>query len=176
MFVPKKPKRIDFCGCPPCPLCYVWVEPPPPIEQVVEEPKEVDGIVKMGQIILGRDPTPDEMPALKRAAETIHEQNLLRTRDQQQAEAIRKNVDREQHIGMVCEAIIKDKARERNAPKPKELNTVNLDDMEEAKVRAACGLEVEPDKELLRRENKRNRTAQQEKERMDAYYNAFNRR
>lgn len=23
-FIPRMPPRFDFCGCPPCPLCYVW--------------------------------------------------------------------------------------------------------------------------------------------------------
>lgn len=165
MYVPKKPRRSDFCGCPPCPLCYDYVEPAPPVEVKVEEeapvaetkpaePVVINGIVRMGQAILGRPPTLEEMPALTRAAETIHEQNKLRVQDEQRALQAVKDADRENHIALMCGAVIKEKVRERSAPKPTPtLNTVNLDDMDPQKVKEACGLVAPVDQELLVRES-----------------------
>lgn len=163
MFVPKVPRRVDFCGCPPCPLCFDFVEPTPPVQVQEEEPIEapvlveerVDGIVQMGKAVLGRVPRPDEMPALLKAAETIHEQNKLRVQDQQQADAARKRMHEERRVTMTVEAVIAAKVKERNAPGPRpELNPVNLDNMDPEKVKEACGLVAPVDDDLLRREAK----------------------
>jgi hypothetical protein len=82
-WVVKKPKRYDFCGCPPCPLCFVWQEPAPPAKTeepkavAKAKPKVVDGMVKLALDLLGREPTSDsEVSQLKDIAETIHEKGV----------------------------------------------------------------------------------------------------
>lgn len=61
MYVPKVPRRYDFCGCPPCGLCFDWVEPVPPVEVKEEEPiappeelPRVDGIDKAAMDLTGK--------------------------------------------------------------------------------------------------------------------------
>lgn len=68
----KIPKRSDFCGCPPCGLCFDWVddEPRAPI---------VDGLVKMAEDVTGKPiakVTEPELKVVKAAAQEIHERNL----------------------------------------------------------------------------------------------------
>lgn len=126
MYVPKKNPPPDFCGCPPCPICYDKVNP-----NKRGSGEAIDSIQAMGLELLGREPTALEVPSLVRAAQTIHQQNLLRKKDE---EDFRTRVH-EKHAGMVAEAVIKDVLRARNTPQPKPLNTVNLDDMDTGKVR-----------------------------------------
>lgn len=185
MFVPKRPKPYDFCGQPPCGICFDWVEPQPPkkversdpIETKIEEPKPVDGVVKMATDLLGRRPSTEELAAVKRGAELVHEKNLLRLKESQDVEQQFKTADEERRITMVCEAIITTKVKERNAPKPKkELNTVNLDDMDRTKLKEAANMTAPVDEELLRRERQKKTAAQIQKEQMEVYYNSTGRR
>jgi len=64
MWIVKIPKRYDFCGMPPCGLCFDWVE---------GESAPVDGIVKMARDVLGKDSiTAEEERQLIAAAEHVH--------------------------------------------------------------------------------------------------------
>lgn len=88
MYVPKNPKRWDFCGCPPCGLCYDWAEPAPPV--VVEEGSiikdegflenqgyRIDGVRKMVEDIVGPDSTEEQRRQVYEGAVLVHEKNLL---------------------------------------------------------------------------------------------------
>jgi len=129
MFVPKTPKRADFCGCPPCPLCYDWVADQPvevTIEQpiVQAEPLRVDGVEKMALDLLGREPTQKELKTLREAAYTIH----VRNRNQAKAaEDAYRDADAMQRTERTIDALLKEAAK----PKVeyKELNPVNIDTM-----------------------------------------------
>lgn len=78
MWQVKIPKRNDFCGCPPCPLCYIWGDD---LTQDL-----VDGIQKMKDDLLEiskpkgflgeRKLSSDEEKAIEDAAELIHARNL----------------------------------------------------------------------------------------------------
>lgn len=64
MWIVKIPKRYDFCGMPPCGLCFDWVE---------GESAPVDGIVKMARDVLGKESiTEEEERQLIAAAEHVH--------------------------------------------------------------------------------------------------------
>lgn len=156
-WVVKTPKRIDFCGSVGCPLCYDWVEePPPPIveveekePEVVAEPVVITGIQKMAKDLLGRTTgTAEEKAALETAAIAIHERNLVKAGEFKENFQIK-------HTTMQVESVIKQVRRERAAPKrePPPMNTVNLDDMDPEAVRKACTVDCEVDRDLLRRES-----------------------
>jgi glycerol-3-phosphate cytidylyltransferase-like family protein len=68
MWVEKQPLPDDFCGCPPCPLCYVWTDG--------DHPTPLDAIEKQALDLLGRKPTPAERKKLREAAERVHVGNL----------------------------------------------------------------------------------------------------
>lgn len=68
-WVEKVPRRYDFCGCPPCGLCYDYVEDlkDPAIEQA-----KIEGIAKMALDLLGRMPTAPERQRLEEEADRAH--------------------------------------------------------------------------------------------------------
>lgn len=68
MWVPRTPKRADYCGCPPCPLCFCWAGG----ESIT------DGIDQMALDMLGRPATDGERTILQDSAEKIHAGNLAR--------------------------------------------------------------------------------------------------
>ncbi len=74
-WVVKIPKRADFCGCPPCALCFDFVH-----DQPADQPQEVmSGIDKMIEDIVGKpaeQATPAEVAIVQKVAEEIHERNL----------------------------------------------------------------------------------------------------
>lgn len=169
MWVPKIPKRADFCGCPPCGLCFVWVdENPEPVvvEQEQEEeqaapvdpePLVVDGVLQMARELLGRDPNPAELQIIKEAADRVHQKNLLRKREEQEAELARKQADADQRMAGVLDSIIKDKIKEREAPKLPPKNYVTIDDMDPETVKERCDMTAPIDDELLARERLRSK-------------------
>jgi hypothetical protein len=88
MWVPRTPRRPDFCGCPPCPLCFDWAE-----DNRIES-----GMTKYIRDILGADrqSTAQEKKTLDDVAEKIHAANLARpqqieeqVREQQEAQNTR---------------------------------------------------------------------------------------
>lgn len=89
MWVPKVPRRWDFCGCPPCGLCFDWAEPrrePKVVRQ--EEPNFTElevrvmaGLDKMVEDLLGKpadQATPEEKGKVELVAEQMHERNIIR--------------------------------------------------------------------------------------------------
>lgn len=84
MYVVKKPKRSDFCGCPPCPLCYDWCDD---IEakKSEEEQRVVPGIIAMGMELMGKKKlTQPEIALMKEAGAKIHAANLARPKQQEE--------------------------------------------------------------------------------------------
>lgn len=77
-WVVRIPKRSDFCGCPPCPLCYNWAtEQPAGRVQDKWVQEIIDGMSKFTEDMLGsKTPTANEQQVLKDAAEAIHVSNL----------------------------------------------------------------------------------------------------
>lgn len=77
-WVVKKPKRSDFCGCPPCPLCFDWqTEPPAARVQDAWVQEIISGMSKFTEDMLGtKTPTANEIEVLNGAAEAIHVANL----------------------------------------------------------------------------------------------------
>lgn len=81
MFVPKVPRRYDFCGCPPCGLCFDYVQPAPPVEDNTLEQMVVDGLIKMTEDLTGKaiaECTEAEVKQVKGIAEDMHNRNLVR--------------------------------------------------------------------------------------------------
>lgn len=88
MYVPKVPRRYDFCGCPPCGLCFDWVEPVPPEEVKKEDPLappvdagyRIDGVRKMVEDIVGPNSTEEQRRQIYEGAVLVHEKNLLNSK------------------------------------------------------------------------------------------------
>lgn len=120
MWAIKIPKRSDFCGCPPCPLCFNWVD----------GEKNVTGIDKMAWDLLGRDYTPKERPTLQAAAERIHEANLNRQPEKGYLERVEEDNHR-----MANNLMMKEIAQIAKAKKfaPPRLNPICLDNIEDRK-------------------------------------------
>lgn len=127
MWVPRTPKRADFCGCPPCPLCYDWAtDAPAGRVQDAWVQEIISGMTKFTQDMLdGTAPTEAEEQVLKDAAEKIHVANL--SRDERIAEEIRV-ADKAQHTARQMNAMLATKRSEAAVPKP--LNTITLDGMD----------------------------------------------
>jgi hypothetical protein len=158
MFVAKTPKRSDFCGCPPCPLCFDFVEPAPPrvveVEAVEElpyiEPVVIDGLEKMARDLLGREPNAEERKIMKEAGERVHVNNLNAKIERDKLIAERSEQAQTEHFNKKLMAKIKGIQAERNQPKP--LNHINIDDMDPKKVEELCGTTAPVDNVLVNRE------------------------
>lgn len=142
MYVVKIPQRSDFCGCPPCPLCYDWVEPAPPVEVEIREIRggelvvdkelqvptgyRIDGMRKMVEDILGENvtPTPEQKQQLLEGAMAVHVRNLERNKLTEK-EAVQETVD-ESWVAKGVEALLTQR-RKAAENKSKPLNTVNID-------------------------------------------------
>lgn len=138
MYVPKVPRRRDFCGCPPCGICFDWVEPAPPKEVEKSDPIDTsdpvatgyrtDGVRKMIEEILGPDvtPTADQKAQIYEGAMLAHLYNLDQSKKTPQ-EAHQEIID-ESFIRQGVEAFLKQKRIEAAVVRPP-VNTRNLDDM-----------------------------------------------
>jgi hypothetical protein len=124
MWVPRTPKRSDFCGCPPCPLCYDWAtEPPAGRVQDAWVQEIISGMTKFtGDVLEGKKPTESEKETLQKAAEKIHVANL--NADRIYSDQLRE-ADQAQNTQRQMDALLAAKRREAAAPKL--LNTVVLD-------------------------------------------------
>jgi hypothetical protein len=81
--------RPDFCGCPPCPLCFDIVD---------DAGGRVDGFESMVRSLAGKgseELAPEARAELEGAAESIHAANLARAQD---PDAALREADRRQHL------------------------------------------------------------------------------
>ena len=62
-WVEKVPRRYDFCGRPPCEICYDWIGP---------DGEPSNAIVQMGVEMLGREPDANEREQLIEINRNIH--------------------------------------------------------------------------------------------------------
>lgn len=107
MWVPRTPKRADFCGCPPCPLCFCWAGG----ERIT------DGIDQMALDMLGRPATDGERAILQDSAEKIHAGNLARP---EKIEREFRQADEERGDTMQMEHFLKEqRAQSARPPAPK---------------------------------------------------------
>ena len=125
-WVIKIPKRPDFCGAPPCPLCFNWVEDD---RRPIEDQQQTEGFEKMKAdmvLLLGRPLTPSEVEQLRKTAEEIHLRNRAPARDPA-LEAFNEAADRR-----AKDFLFKESAKPKAQLPPlrtKDLNKRNLDDM-----------------------------------------------
>lgn len=120
MWVKKIPERYDFCGRPPCGLCFDWVEP---------NAAPVEGIVKMGRDILGKDEiTPKERKQLEKAAERVH---VVKKEMAQERERLAREYDETQAARMFQKQIGgAAKVREQSRARSPRAQNVLLDQIE----------------------------------------------
>lgn len=174
MFVAKNPRRSDFCGCPPCPLCFDYVAPAPPrVVEVacVEElpfvaPLVIDGLEKMATDLLGRAPNEEERKIMQEAGERVHLNNKNAKIERDKLIAARQEEQQNEHFTRKLEKKIKGIIDARNAPKP--LNHITIDDMDEEKVKELCGTTAPVDEVLVNRERDAVKVAKNDYERMVA--------
>lgn len=126
------PKRPDFCGCPPCPLCYNWgSEPPAGRVQDKWVQEIIDGMSKFkGDMLGGRAPTANETEVLNAAAEAIHVGNLSFS---QRVDEEFKAADKAQHTKRQMDAFLAEKRADAARPPPVEAKAC-LDDMDLSKI------------------------------------------
>lgn len=119
MWVEKSPQPSYFCGCPPCPICFDWVE---------DNGASITGIAHVVKELTGKpidQATPEEIMAVSDGIEKIHAANLagitfpVETRE----DAIAR---RTTEIRM--EGFLKEKRIVREPPK--KLNTITCDDID----------------------------------------------
>lgn len=152
MWVVKQPKRYDFCGCPPCRLCYDWVEPreEPVVEVIVETitvpppPVVVDGVDFTLRELLGEGvvATPEQRAAVVRGLEEVHKRNLLMLVDPEKPAdggAAAKLKEEEEHrwIAKGVGRLLRD-ARRAEGYKPREVREV-LDNLDPEEVKKRLG-------------------------------------
>lgn len=130
MWVPKIPKREDFCGCPPCGLCFDWVEENPAGE---EQGYRTDGMRKITEDLLGKDvtPTPEQKRQIVEGIDRVHVYNLNRSKVT--PEQANKDTIDESFTRREVEGFLKQKAKEANAVRPKIDTRPTLDEIADKK-------------------------------------------
>jgi hypothetical protein len=103
MWIENVPRRPDFCGRVGCPVCYNWADDDHTLAEARSNlllgeqtydfstmTRVISGVAKMGQDLLGRtEGTTAEKEALQKAAEVIHERNLM-SEDEKRKESMDK--------------------------------------------------------------------------------------
>jgi hypothetical protein len=128
MWVPKVPRRPDFCGCPPCPLCYDWAD----------EGKEVmQGFLKFCLDMLGRTledalsrlPTPELRDQfrnqMRELADRVHQDKV----DAAGVDPFKVDFEK-QALEMQLNAAAAIREREKKFSRPARKSTVLLDNLE----------------------------------------------
>lgn len=175
MWVIKQPKRFDFCGSPPCSLCFDWVEPNPPDAAPDYIPETVDGLQKMSEDVLGKGvvPTEDQRKQLYEAAERIHVYNLNKPKTT--PEQAHKDTIDDHWTRREVEGFLTQKRKEQSVVRPKVLTAGNtLDEIadkkeekpekeekEKVKKKVKENQEAPIDYGLLRRETKNSAAARE---------------
>jgi hypothetical protein len=129
-FVERVPRRPDFCGCPPCHLCY---------EPVISDDQQAPTFEEVMKSIYGDGPVPQTEQEYEWAHAAAHE-------TRQELEALRADGTyfEEQDRAHMTEVQIEDmlKQARKSAAAPKPLNRVNLDDMPVEAIEAATKKKV----------------------------------
>lgn len=123
MWIPKTPRRSDFCGRPPCSLCFDWAE-----DNGIDTKKGIDKMID--DLLEGKAPTEAQRKTIEDAAQRIHDGNLLRNTpiDQDEAIAYFHAQDSQQHMDRQLEAFLAQKRHEKEIKRPQLRQT--LDQME----------------------------------------------
>lgn len=114
-YVERVPRRSDFCGCPPCPVCY---------DPVITDDQKAPAFEEVMTEIYGEGPKPQTEQEYEWAHVAAHQcREELKTRSTGDF----FEADRARMTQMQIDDLLKQAKRAADAPKP--LNTVNLDDM-----------------------------------------------
>jgi hypothetical protein len=123
MWIPRTPRRPDFCGCPPCPLCFDWASD--------EGLKIEDGMQKFTRDMLGdRAPSAQEKETLDEAADRVHLGNLNRKIEQEAAQEQRLLAEDIHWIERKTSEIAAQRRAEAARPAPAPPRTVTCDDID----------------------------------------------
>lgn len=112
-YVERVPRRWDFCGCPPCPVCY---------DPVITDDQKAPIFEEVMKEIYGEGPKPQNEQEYEWAHVAAHH-----CREELKAGDFFATEDRARMTQMQIDDLLKRAKKARQAPKP--LNTVNLDDM-----------------------------------------------
>ena len=193
-YVVRQPKRYDFCGCPPCPLCFDFVEPAPSVSERIPDdaviPRDllapdavvVDGLDKMAEVLLDKpieEITKEEKAKVKDVAEDLHQGNIVRKVEGNpppEEGATFKSPEEEaffwKDVTQKREFREKEKAYQKELTKPKSLDQQDWGASEEAKELQKSDEEVKNESlkkaadQEAEKENARTRAAREAKERM----------
>lgn len=123
-YVERVPRRRDFCGCPPCHLCY---------EPVITDDQQAPTFQEVMKEIYQEGPAPQTEQEYEWAHAAAHE-------TRKELEALQsggtyfEDEDRARMTAMQVDDLLKRAKKSAEAPKP--LNRVNLDDMPAEAVQA----------------------------------------
>lgn len=114
-YIERVPRRSDFCGCPPCPICY---------DPVITDEQQAPTFQDKMEQIYGEGPMPQTEQEYEWAHVAAHQcrQELKASPKGDFFEAAQAKMTQ-----MQIDDLLKRQKKAREAPKP--LNTVNLDDM-----------------------------------------------
>lgn len=124
----RRPQRPDFCGCPPCPLCYVWVDENHvdlgiSLQKFTQDLLQTEGKPTVAQLIEG-----------KKAAQALHERVQNAPLSTEPPPDIADNAD-------LNAAMLRQIHREKTEPtkrKPRVLTCDEIADRQEAIEKAAA--------------------------------------
>lgn len=170
MRVPKVPRRYDFCGYPPCGLCFDEVEPAPPVPE--EDPQEirVDGLIAMTEELTGKpfaETTESEKLTVKGIAEDLHNKAIVEKINGKPPPDSEANPDEDkwfcEQINAAGKARRVEKAYQEKLNRPKSLDQMDWGASEEAKqVLEEAGQQQEKDlKKAAEQEKKKEKTAKE---------------
>lgn len=171
MWVPKTPRPGDFCGCPPCPICFDWADTDEEqfeaMRALVElfggtvrteknmEARQtiafIPGVVKMTVDLVGTavPPTPAQVRTLVEAAERIHVGNLAKLKARPDGAFFHEEDDK-QFTERQVEAFLAQKRRE--AAFPKRVRTTVCDHLDMDKYDKAAVERAEQQEKIKEKE------------------------
>lgn len=124
-YVERVPRRPDFCGCPPCPLCY---------DPVITDDQRAPTFSEIMKDIYQDGPIPQTQQEYEWAHAAAHQ--FRRELDERRPNgAYFEEQDRARMTQMQIDDLLKRAKAAAEAPKP--LNRVNLDDMPVEAIEAA---------------------------------------
>ena len=116
-YIERVPRRSDFCGCPPCPMCY---------DPVITDDNQAPTFEEKMRAIYGEGPMPQNEQEYEWAHAAAHQcrKELNETRPEG---GFFEAEDRARTTQMQIDDMLRRAKRAAEVPKP--LNRVNLDDM-----------------------------------------------